>query len=90
VSCRPVSTRPDLSNASADGAGEPTLLVEVKLVRARGDVRRSTDEILADIPKCTDRGRSALFLVHDAGGYISDGEAFAALFSGRVAVRVLR
>lgn len=91
VSYGPVGTRPDFSNAnSADEAGEPALFVEVKLVRSRADVRKCTDEILADIPKYTQRRRSALFLVYDAGDFIADDEAFASLFSGPVRIRVLR
>jgi hypothetical protein len=66
--------------------------VEVKLIRARSDIRKSTDEILADIPKYTARRRSALFLVYDAGGFIADDDAFAAQFEplGPVRIRVLR
>jgi hypothetical protein len=91
VSYGQVGTRPDFSNAtSADESGDPALFVEVKLVRSRSDVRKVTDEILADIPKYTSRGRSALFLVYDAGGFISDDEIFARQFAGPVRVRVLR
>jgi hypothetical protein len=93
VSYGSVGTRPDFSGAlTADEAGEPDLFVEVKLVRARGDVRKVTDEMLADIPKYTERGRMALFLVFDAGDFIADETDFRSRFekSGAVAVRVLR
>lgn len=89
VSYGQVGTRPDFSGTtSADEAHEPDLFVEVKLVRARGDVRNVTDEILADIPKYTARRRCALFLVFDAGDFIADDDAFAAKFEGLGAVRV--
>ena len=91
VSYGPVGTRPDFSNAtSADERDEPALFVEVKLVRSRSEVRTATDEMLADIPKYTSHGRSALFLVYDAGGFIADEETFARQFSGPVRLRVLR
>jgi hypothetical protein len=48
--------------------------------------------MLADIPKYTDAGRSALFLVFDSGGFVTDDEAFAAPLTaaGRARVHVLR
>ncbi len=93
VSFGPVGTRPDFSSdKSADNPGEPELFVEVKLVKQRSDVRRVTDEILADIPKYAARARSALFLIYDGGGFVADEESFAAMFEriGPVRVRVLR
>lgn len=93
VSYGQVGTRPDFSGStSADDASEPDLFVEVKLVRVKAGVRKATDEMLADIPKYTARGRSALFLVFDAGGFIADDEAFATQFEnlGPVRVRLLR
>jgi hypothetical protein len=92
VSFGQVGTRPDFSNdSSSNDLGEPELFVEVKLVRSRANVRTVTDEILADIPKYTSRGRKALFLVFDAGDFIADDEAFAAQFEslGPVRVRVI-
>lgn len=93
VSFGQVGTRPDFSGSTqGDTADEPDLFVEAKLVRAKSDVRKVTDEILADIPKYVDRGRSALFLVYDLGGFITDDSDFAGRFEDRgpVRVRVLR
>jgi Queuosine biosynthesis protein QueC len=93
VSFGQVGTRPDFSGSTqGDASDEPDLFVEAKLVRTKSDVRKVTDEILADIPKYADRGRSALFLVYDLGGFITDDSDFAGRFEerGPVRVRVLR
>lgn len=85
-----VRTIPDFSRSSDDVG--PDLYIEVKLVREKRQVGGVTDEMLADIPKYTDAGRSVLFLVFDSGGFITDDEAFAAPLTaaGRARVHVLR
>jgi hypothetical protein len=93
VSFGQVGTRPDFSGGTQeDRETEPDLFVEVKLIKKKSDVGRITDEILADLPKYTDRNRSALILVFDRSGFIADEDSFAALFESRgpVRVRVLR
>lgn len=85
-----VRTRPDFSSIPV---GEvPDLFVEVKLVRARRDLVPVTDAMLADVPKYTSAGRSALFLVYDGAGAIADEEEFSASVeqAGRAKVHVLR
>ena len=89
VSFGQIGTRPDFSGSTQNAVDdEPDLFVEAKLIRAKSDVRKVTDEILADVPKYADRGRSALFLVYDTGGFVADEEAFAAIFADRGPVRV--
>lgn len=89
VSFGQVGTRPDFSGATQSRQeDEPDLFVEVKLIKKKADVGRVTDEILADLPKYTDRKRSALILVFDRGGFIADDDAFAGLFENRGPVRV--
>lgn len=93
VSFGQVGTRPDFSGQTqADPDSEPDLFVEVKLIRSKADVAKVLDEMMADIPKYADRGRSVLFLVSDKGGYIADDDAFAARLEtlGPVRVRILR
>jgi hypothetical protein len=85
-----VRTRPDFSRDAAENATD--LYVEVKLVREKRQVGSATDQMLADIPKYTANGRSALFLVFDAAGCIDDDEAFAAplVSAGRARVHLIR
>lgn len=93
VSFGQVGTRPDFSGSTQDRRDlEPDLFVEAKLIRAKSDVRKATDQMLADIPKYADRHRSILFLVYDVGGFIPDDEAFARVFEerGPARLRVLR
>lgn len=92
VSYAVIGTRPDFSAWANPNSAEPDLFIELKLVRTKAQVRTVTDEILADIPKYTQRGRKALFLVYDSGGFIADDRAFAAPLEamGEVRIAVLR
>jgi len=63
-------TKPDWSG--------PSLWIELKYIRASGDVRKATEEIAADITKYGDNGRSTLFVLYDPSHQIGDDEAFAA------------
>jgi hypothetical protein len=92
VSYALIGTRPDFSTWANPDSLEPDLFIELKLVRTRAQVRKVVDEILADIPKYTQRGRKALFMVYDNGGFIADDRALAAPLEaqGEVRVTVLR
>ena len=88
-----VGTRPDFSGSTtADDAREPDLFVEVKLIRRKAEVVKVIDQINADIPKYVARGRTALFLVYDSGGFVIDDRDFSERIQagGPVMLAVLR
>lgn len=66
-----VKTKPDFSDDSVD------LLVELKYVRKRSDIRPITEDVSADITKYGDGRKRTLFVIYDPHHLIPDDREFA-------------
>nr|WP_294515994.1 7-cyano-7-deazaguanine synthase [uncultured Rhodopila sp.] len=79
-------TKPDWSDE------EHLLWVELKYVRTSSDVRKSGEEIAADITKYGDNGRRVLFVVYDPSAHVLDPDGFTGSITRHAGnmVRIIR